>query len=52
MFNTAAAAGKKKAIPAATRKPVSKVNEQESKDIMNDIFNDLDKNEDLQEHHH
>jgi hypothetical protein len=31
------------------KKPMVKVNEQESKDIMNQLFDDLDGNEDLVE---
>ena len=44
------AAQKKKANPVVPRKPATKVNEQESKDIMNQLFNDLDNNEVLEEH--
>jgi hypothetical protein len=34
----------KKAMPVM-KKPAAKVNEQESKDIMNQLFDDLDHNE-------
>jgi hypothetical protein len=37
-------AGKKPAVKKTA--PVPKVNEQESKDIMNQLYNDLDQNED------
>ena len=43
MFNSSLA-GKKPAIKKAA--PVPKVNEQESKDIMNQLYDDLDQNED------
>lgn len=42
-------AQKKKVAPQA-RKPAAKVTEQESKDIMNQLYNDLDAEEGLEEH--
>jgi hypothetical protein len=49
MINTAQK--KKAAATTIQRKLVTKVNEQESKDIMNQLFDDLDNNDVLDEHH-
>jgi len=47
MYNNAI---KKQKNPVQAKKPVVKVSEQESKDVMNQLFDDLDNNEDLNEH--